>query len=114
MHEMMVADSLLRIILHECEGRPGRPILARISYGQLNPINQEVLAFALEAIAKGTLCEGIRLEVEPKPIQAQCRACNQVYPVGEDLPRCPGCGDSDFGLLPDAPLILETIEFEGN
>jgi hydrogenase nickel incorporation protein HypA/HybF len=114
MHEMMVADSLLQILLHECEGRPGRPVLARISCGQLNPINQEVLAFALEAIAQGTLCEGIHLEVDQKPLQAQCRACNQVYGVGEDLPLCPGCGSSDFGLLPDAPLTLETIEFEEN
>jgi len=114
MHEMMVADSLLRIILHECEGRLGRPVLARISCGQLNPINQEVLAFALDAISRGTACEGLRLEVDQKPLQAQCKACNRVYPAGEGLPLCPGCGGSDFGLLPDAPLTLETIEFEEN
>jgi hydrogenase nickel incorporation protein HypA/HybF len=114
MHEMMVADSLLQILLRECQGRGARPVLAKITCGQLNPINQEVLAFALEAIAKGTLCEGIRLEVEQKPIQAQCRACTQVYAVGNDLPRCIGCGSGDFRLLPDAPLTLETIEFEEN
>lgn len=114
MHEMMVADSLLRIILHECEGRPGRPVLAKISCGQLNPINQEVLAFALEAIAQGTLCEGIRLEVDQKSLQAQCQACSQVYAVGGGLLLCPGCGSSDYKLLPDAPLTLETIELEEN
>ena len=76
MHEMMVADSLLRIILQaNARGVPGRAISARISCGQLNAINDDVLGFALEAIAKGTVCEGMHLEVEHKPLQAECRAC---------------------------------------
>lgn len=111
MHEMMVADSLLRIILQECQGRGAKPSGARISCGQLNAINDEVLMFALEAIAKGTLCEGIRLEVEHKPLQAECHACTAVFGVDVDLPKCPRCGVDDFRLLPDAPLVLESIEF---
>lgn len=114
MHEMVVADSLLRILLQECQGRAGRPVLAKVTCGQLNPINQEVLAFALEAAAKGTICEGIRLEVEQRPIQAQCQTCAQVYAVGSDLPRCAACGGTEFRLLPDAPITLETIEFMGD
>jgi hydrogenase nickel incorporation protein HypA/HybF len=114
MHEMMVADSLLRIILQQCQDREARAIGVKISCGQLNAINDDVLGFALEAIAKGTACEGIRLEVEHKPLQAECRHCGQVYghALDADLPRCPGCGGADFRLLPDSPLVLETIEFQ--
>jgi len=112
MHEMMVADSLLRIILQQCQGRTGRPVSAQVSCGQLNAINDDILGFALEAIAKGTACEGVRLEVEHKPLQAECLACATVFAVGEGLPRCPSCGGDDFRLMPDAPLVLESIEFE--
>ncbi len=112
MHELMVADSLLQSVLRECQGRRGRATRVRISCGQLNAINDEVLGFALEAVAKGTPCEGIRLEVEHKPLQAECLACSQAYPVDAGLPRCPACGSDDFRLQPDAPLLLETIEFE--
>ncbi len=27
-------------------------------------------------------------------------------------PKCPKCGSEDFDLLPDAPLLLEQIEFQ--
>ena len=112
MHEMMVADSLLRIILQQCQGRTGRPVSVKVSCGQLNAINDDILGFALEAIAKGTACEGMQLEVEHKPLEAQCRDCATVYAVAEGLPRCPSCGAGDFRLMPDAPLVLESIEFE--
>ena len=111
MHEMMVADSLLQILLKESQGH-GKPLGVRISCGQLNAINEEALAFALEVLAKGTVCEGIRLEVEQKPLQARCGACGRIYGVSDHQVLCPGCGSSDFQLLPDAPLVLETIEFE--
>jgi hydrogenase nickel incorporation protein HypA/HybF len=113
MHEMMIADSLLRIILQQCQDRGARAIGARISCGQLNAINDEVLGFALEAIAQGTACEGIHLEVEHKPLQAECRGCICLYVIPEaGLPRCPRCGGADFRLMPDPPLLLETIEFQ--
>ena len=112
MHEMMVADSLLRIILGQCAGRAGRVISARITCGQLNAINDDVLGFALEAIAKGTLCEGMHLEVEHKPLRAECRSCTTVFAVDAGPPRCPSCDGDDFRLKPDAPLVLESIEFE--
>jgi len=113
MHEMMVADSLLQIILQECQKQGAKPVVVKISCGQLNPVNDEVLAFALEAIAAGTLCEGVQLEVEHKPLQAECRGCGHTFVVDAGLPVCPQCGQDDFGLLPDPPLVLETIEFEG-
>jgi hydrogenase nickel incorporation protein HypA/HybF len=112
MHEMMVADSLLQIILKECSERRARATGAKISCGQLSALNDDVLGFALEAIAQGTAAEGMRLEVEHKPLQAECRGCGRTFTVDMGQPGCPHCGGGDFGLLPDAPLLLETIEFQ--
>jgi hydrogenase nickel incorporation protein HypA/HybF len=112
MHEMMVADSLLQIILKECSDRRAKATGAKISCGQLSALNEEVLGFALEAIAKGTAAEGMRLEVEHKPLGAECRGCGCTYTVDMGQPCCPHCGGADLRLLPDAPLLLETIEFQ--
>ena len=112
MHEMSVAKGLLTIISDEAAKHNARPIGARISCGTLNPINNEALCFAFDAITKGTSCEGIKLQVEHKPIQAQCRNCNEKFNIEFSSPECPKCGNENFVLMPDAPLILEEIELQ--
>lgn len=113
MHETAVAQSLVDLIVQEAQNRRARPIRAKLSCGELNALNDEALSFAFEAIARGTPCEGMTLEVEHKALQAKCRACGNVFAVEWTKVNCPRCGGGDFELLPDAPLLLEQIEFEG-
>ncbi len=111
MHEMMVAESLLAAISTEATKQNARPVNARISCGMLNAINDEVLCFAFEAIAKGTKCEGMKLHIEYKPMRGRCKSCNESFDVELSHPECSKCSSEDFELLPDAPLLLEEIEF---
>jgi len=126
MHETMVAQSLLAAISDEAAKHNAKPISARISCGELYAINDEALCFAFEAIAKGTACEGVKLDIEHKPIRGQCKSCNRSFGIelkipfcntshsGNPLsrPGCPKCGSDDFELLPNEPLILEEIELQ--
>jgi len=112
MHETMVAQSLMAIITKEAAKNKAKPVTAKISCGMLNPVNDEILSFAFEAITKDTPCEGMKIQVEHKPIRAQCKNCDANFDVELLHPECPKCGGDDFELLPDAPLILEEIEFQ--
>ena len=112
MHETMVAQSLMAIISEEAAKQNGKPVGAKISCGSLNAVNDEILRFAFEAIAKGTPCEGMKLDIEHKPLQAKCKSCNRKFDIEFSHPQCPGCGGEDLELLPDAPLVLEQIEFQ--
>ena len=112
MHETMVAQSLLVTISEETSKQNARPISAKISCGTLNTINDEILCFAFDAIAKDTPCEGMKLQVEHKPIQGRCRNCDEIFDFELHRPSCPNCGGDQFDLLPDAPLLLEEIEFQ--
>jgi len=112
MHEMTVAQSLVEVILQEAEKRQGKPIRAKMSCGQLNAVNDEVLSFAFDALVQGTPCEGTKLEIEHKALQGKCRGCGHTFAVELSDTTCPNCKSEDFELLPDAPLILEEIEFE--
>ncbi|MEA3225027.1 MAG: hydrogenase maturation nickel metallochaperone HypA [Planctomycetota bacterium] len=112
MHEMMVAQSLITIISDEAAKHNARPVGAKISCGTLNPVNDEALCFAFEAIAKDTPCEGLKFQIEHKPIRARCRTCGPEFDVEFSHPACPQCGGEDFELLADAPLVLEEIDFE--
>jgi len=112
MHETMVAQSLIKAISAEAEKQNARPISAKISCGMLNAINDEVISFAFEAIAEGTACQGVKLEIEHKPMQAACKDCGVSFDFEICNAACPKCGSGEFSLSPDAPLLLETIEFE--
>lgn len=112
MHETMVAESLLTTISAESTKQNAKPVSAKISCGMLNAINDEVLCFAFEAIAKNTPCEGMKLEIEHKPIQGKCRNCGETFDFELCRPKCPKCKSDEFDLLPDAPLVLKEIEFE--
>jgi hydrogenase nickel incorporation protein HypA/HybF len=112
MHETMIAESLLTTISDEAAKMGAKPVSAKISCGTLNAINDEVLDFAFEAITKGTLCEGMELHIDHKPIQGRCKNCQGRFDIEFTRPVCPQCGSEDFDLLPDAPLILEEIEFQ--
>ena len=112
MHETVVAQNMVEAISQEARKYGGRPVSAKISCGELNAVNDEVLTFAFEAIAQGTSCEGMTLRIEHKPMQAKCKACGSTFAVTVAGARCPDCQSDDFELLPDAPLVLEEIEFE--
>ena len=112
MHETMVAQSLMEIIAEQARINNAKPVTAKISCGTLNPVNDEVLRFAFEAIAKDTPCEGVTFKIEHKPIKARCKVCDVIFVVNLSHPECPKCGSNDFELQPDAPLILEEIEFQ--
>jgi hydrogenase nickel incorporation protein HypA/HybF len=112
MHEIAYAQSLLTAILDEAKKHNGRPVAAKISCGQLNAVNDETLCFAFDALAKNTVCEGLKLHVEHKALQGRCKGCDKTFDIKLSAPKCPHCRGEDFELLPDAPLILEQIEFE--
>ena len=103
---------MLAAILDETSKQGTKPISAKISYGKLYVINDEMLRFAFEAITKDTACEGMQLEIEHKPIRAHCKNCNLDFDIETSCPGCPKCGSDDYELLPDEPLTLEEIDFQ--
>ena len=113
MHEMAVAESILHTILEQARrlGNP-RPVSARISCGQFNAINDETMRFAFDAAGEGTLCQGMRLEIRHIPLQAACKPCQTTFEFDVHRPVCPNCQSTDYEFEPDAPLLLENIEFE--
>jgi len=114
MHETMVAQGILSAVSAEAAKLDAKPISAKISCGQLNPINDEVLNFAFEVAAKGTVCEQTKLQVVHIPLTATCKRCGKKFDFDIYSPACANCESEDFEIGPDAPLLLEEIEFEDN
>ena len=113
MHEASIAQALFEAILAEAKKQKGKPVAAKISCGAFSGVNNEALCFAFEAISEGTVCQNLKLVIEQKPIRAKCKKNGHTYAFDLHKPNCPKCRCEDFELLPDEPLLLEEIEFEG-
>ena len=112
MHETAVAESILKTILDNAKQTEARPVSAVISCGQFNALNDECMQFAFEAAAAGTACEGMELKIKHIPLQATCKQCKTTFEFDVYKPICNGCDSAEFDFEPDAPLLLEEIEFE--
>lgn len=112
MHETMVAKNLFDSIIAEATKQNGKPVRAAISCGTFGAVNDEILTFAFDAIAKGSICENMTLEIEHKAIQGKCGQCQKQFDFDLMSQACAHCGSDKFDLLPDPPLLLDEIEFE--
>lgn len=112
MHETVAAESVLRSIQEHAQRLHARPIRAVISCGQFNALNEELMQFAFETAAAGTICEGMVIQIRQIPLRAVCSRCRKTFDLKLIEPFCPQCRGEDFEIQPDAPLILEEIEFE--
>ena len=112
MHETMIAQSIFETILTHAKEYNTTVVSAKISCGQFNPINDEVLNFAFEMIAKGSPCEGMTLEIEHIPLKATCKKCSHVFDFDVYNPLCTKCDSCEFDFTEDAPLLLEEIELK--
>ena len=111
MHEAAIAQSLLEIIEQQEKQHDARAVTAIVSCGTFNTVNDEALIFALEAITKSSR-ENIELKIKHKPTCGICSQCKTTFDVTIEKYQCPKCKSDDFELMPDAPLLLEQIEFD--
>lgn len=97
MHEMSVADSILRIVADEMEKHQMRSLhLVRVRHGALSNIVPESLTFCFEALTLDSPWKGARLELEELPVILRCGGCGATFtPPGREglFAPCPACGE---------------------
>ena len=113
MHEMSVAQSILKIVLAEAQKNGATKVkTVRIRAGELRGIVQEQLGFFFQFITKDTIAEDAAFEVEYVPIQAGCKSCKHVFMVKDFEFLCPECESKDVDLIQGMELAVKEIEIE--
>ena len=111
MHEMALAESVLQIV-EEAARTQG---FARVrgvflDVGALSGVEPEALAFCFEAVVRGTLAEGARLELTRLPGGGWCLVCARDVPLTARYEACPYCGG--YQVQPNAGLEMKVRELE--
>ena len=110
MHELSIAESVVRIASEHAAGR--RVEVVRVRVGHLRQVVPSALEFAFDLIADGTAVEGAELVIEHVPARGVCRACGiesemTLFPL-----TCSRCGGLDMEVVEGEELLVDELELE--
>ncbi len=108
MHELSIASAVVATAEKHADGRPVTVVTLRA--GGLRQIVPESLHFYFEIVARGTPCDGARLELEVVPVVLRCRGCGEEWSPETPGFRCPDCGEASVEVVAGDELEVESIE----
>ena len=111
MHELSLSSAIVNTVEKHAVGRPVRIVSTRI--GALRQVVPDTLEFYFGFVAKGTVCEGARLEQELIPARLRCAACEREWEIELPVFMCPACGPAGrVEVAAGDEFEVESIEVE--
>ena len=110
MHELSIADSVVRIADRHADGRRVTKVYLKV--GHLRQVVPSALTFSFDLVAHGTSVEGAELALEEVPATGKCRACGAESQLNSFPLKCGSCGGSDLEIVAGEELYVESLELE--
>jgi hydrogenase nickel incorporation protein HypA/HybF len=110
MHELSIADAIVRIAEAYAQGRRVRRVDVKV--GHLRQVVPSALGFAFELLAAGTAMEGAELVLVEVPARVGCHRCAAESPVDGFPLVCRRCGGFDVEVLQGEELYVDSLEVE--
>ena len=113
MHELAIASAILERAQAASESNGGGRVLKiGLRIGEISGVEPDALSFGIEALAKGTPCEGVVLEVERPKRRQRCGACAAEFEPEGLLTACPSCRHESSECIAGSELEVTYIELE--
>jgi len=110
MHELSIAESVVRIATEHADGRRIHRVELRV--GHLRQVVPSALEFAFELVSQGTPAEGAELAIEHIPAEGVCRSCGARTMMTTFPLQCSRCGDLDLEVVAGEELEVDSLELE--
>jgi hydrogenase nickel incorporation protein HypA/HybF len=107
-HELAIAESVVRIAANHAAGRRVSKVELRV--GHLRQVVPSSLEFGFELVAAGTCVEGAELAIEHVPAAGTCRVCGAHTPLPDFPLHCSTCGGFDIEVREGEELVVDTLE----
>jgi hydrogenase nickel incorporation protein HypA/HybF len=92
-HEMSLVESVVALVEDERRRQAfSRVRVVRLQVGALGHAEPDALRFCFDAIARGTVAEGARLEIDVRAGEGWCEACRRSARLDDRFADCPTCG----------------------
>ena len=110
MHELSIAESVVRVASRHAEGRRVTKVYLKV--GHLRQVVPSALAFSFELVAHGTPAEGAELEMQQVPATGVCKECGEETRLVTFPLVCDSCGSQDLKIIEGEELLVESLELE--
>jgi hydrogenase nickel incorporation protein HypA/HybF len=110
MHELSLSGAVLNTVVKHAGERPVSLVSLRV--GRLRQVVPDTLEFYFEFVARGTVCEGARLEQEIVEASLRCEQCEREWEIAIPAFRCPTCGGAEVAVASGNEFEVESIEVE--
>lgn len=120
MHELSMADAIVKTVLDAAEKNQAEEILeVTIEIGKLTMINPEQLRFLLDVLVENTLLEGAEIVIEEIPVEIKCLSCDYTGSTNPDdsdhyvmLVKCPECDETNLEIIAGRECNVKNIRIE--
>jgi hydrogenase nickel incorporation protein HypA/HybF len=113
MHEVSLIESVVALVEEERRKQDfSRVRMIRLHVGALGHAEPDALRFCFDAVAKGTIADGARLEIEMIAGEGWCSGCRRTIRLEELFAACPACGNGRIRLTAGGELRLAEMEVE--
>jgi hydrogenase nickel incorporation protein HypA/HybF len=110
MHELSLSGAVLNTVVKHAGERPVSLVSLRV--GRLRQVVPDTLEFYFGFVARGTVCEGARLEQEIVEASLRCDRCEREWDIEIPAFRCPTCGGAEVVVASGNEFEVESIEVE--
>lgn len=113
MHEMSLAESVLQMIEGMARSQDFKCVKAVwLEIGQLSCVEPDAFRFAFDAVTRGSVAEGARLEVVEMAGQGLCMDCSAEVQLAARYEPCPACGSHKVRVTGGEGMRVRELEVE--
>ena len=113
MHEMSLAEGVLQLI-EDAASEQGfaRVTMVCLEIGALSSVEPESLAFCFDAVTRGSIAAGARLEMLEVPGSGWCMPCGETVAMQLLYEACPRCGSYQVQVTGGTEMRVKELEVE--
>jgi hydrogenase nickel incorporation protein HypA/HybF len=114
MHEMAVADGIIKIIEEKLKEEDPQAEVSRVDLkiGKLTCVEPEALRLSFEILTRETPLRNASLHIKSIPITGKCKDCRRNLKLNRLDFACPFCGSFRIDIKTGRELSLESFEIE--
>ena len=111
MHEMSLAEGVLQLIEDAARQQAFATVrMVWLEIGELSGVEPEAMVFCFDAVTRGSIAQGARLEIIRLPGTGWCMACARTVPMTVVFGECPVCGGHQVQVTGGTEMRVKELE----